>query len=262
MSNPRLPVETLDYIVDHLHDTQDALRNCCLVSKSWIPRTRKHLFANVRFPTEKCIESWKKKFPDPSTSPACYAKALFVDCPRAITAGSWLRGFSRVEHLEVNVRLRDFSSDGSTTLLVPFHGFSHVIKSLRMTVPVLLPSPAANLILSFPLLEDLAVTTSYGTSGDGSYGSNRLLTVAQPSNPRMFTGTLELNLGRQMKHFIRLLLSLPGGIHFRGLTLKWRHDGTHLPTTALVEGCSRTLEFFDLACKQCAASVRHPCPRR
>jgi hypothetical protein len=36
MSNP-LPAELLDYVIDHLCDTQDALRNCCLVSKSWVP---------------------------------------------------------------------------------------------------------------------------------------------------------------------------------------------------------------------------------
>ena len=39
MSNLHLPAETLDHIVDHLHDTKDALRNCCLGSKSWVPRT-------------------------------------------------------------------------------------------------------------------------------------------------------------------------------------------------------------------------------
>ena len=27
MSNPRLPPETLDHVVDHLHDTEDALKN-------------------------------------------------------------------------------------------------------------------------------------------------------------------------------------------------------------------------------------------
>ena len=48
MSNPHLPAEILDYIIDHLHDTEDALRNCSLVSKSWIPRTRTHLFADVK----------------------------------------------------------------------------------------------------------------------------------------------------------------------------------------------------------------------
>jgi hypothetical protein len=39
MSDPRLPAEVLDHVVDHLHDTKAVLRNCSLVSKSWIHRT-------------------------------------------------------------------------------------------------------------------------------------------------------------------------------------------------------------------------------
>jgi len=44
-----LPPEILDLIVDHLHDEPTALKACCLVSKSWVPRTWNHLFALVEF---------------------------------------------------------------------------------------------------------------------------------------------------------------------------------------------------------------------
>jgi hypothetical protein len=80
MSNPRLPAETLDRMVDYLHDTRDALRNCCLVSKSWVPRTRRHLFADIKFYTTKSLQSWKNVFPDPANSPARYTKTLTVRC--------------------------------------------------------------------------------------------------------------------------------------------------------------------------------------
>ncbi|KAF9644805.1 hypothetical protein BDM02DRAFT_3066647, partial [Thelephora ganbajun] len=52
MSNPYhvcLPPEILDYIVDFLHDTPETLKQCCLVSKSWVSRTRKSLFADIEF---------------------------------------------------------------------------------------------------------------------------------------------------------------------------------------------------------------------
>jgi len=107
MSNLRLPTEILDHVVDLLRDTENALRNCCLVSKSWIPRTRKHLFTDVDFLTEKQLESWKEAFPDPSTSPAHHTKALFIACPcirvavADAKAGGWIRGFSCVVHLKV-----------------------------------------------------------------------------------------------------------------------------------------------------------------
>ena len=63
---PYLPLETLDYIVDLLHDESPALKECCLVSKSWIPRTRRHLFAHIRFYSADNLKSWKKTFPDPT----------------------------------------------------------------------------------------------------------------------------------------------------------------------------------------------------
>jgi hypothetical protein len=61
MSNSRLPAETLDHVVDHLPTTKDALRNCCLVSKLWVPRARKRLFANVALnPTAGSPQPWKE----------------------------------------------------------------------------------------------------------------------------------------------------------------------------------------------------------
>ena len=62
MSNHHFPPELLDYIVDLLRDSQGVLGNCCLVSKSWIPRTRRHLFENIRFDTGKREQSWKEMF--------------------------------------------------------------------------------------------------------------------------------------------------------------------------------------------------------
>ena len=78
MSNLGLPTELLDKIFDLLHDDTDTLKRCCLVSKSWIPPTRKRLFAEVEFFSPKIRQAWKNTFPDPSTSPACYTKSLQV----------------------------------------------------------------------------------------------------------------------------------------------------------------------------------------
>jgi len=105
MSTAHLPPELLDHIIDLLHDSRAALRNCCLVSKSWIPRTRSHLFADIKFNTEGKLESWEEIFPDPSTSPARYAKTLTIGCFQVFTAadaetGGWISSFSYVERLE------------------------------------------------------------------------------------------------------------------------------------------------------------------
>jgi hypothetical protein len=184
MSSPRLPPEIFDYIADLLHDQRETLKRCCLVSKSWVPRTRKHFFAAIGFQSEERLKLWKKAFPDPSISPAYYTKTLFVDCPQVVVAadaepGGWIRGFSRIVHLSVGNRR--LSVDGSFSL-VPFHGLSPNVKSLYITVHALPPSRMINLIFSFPLLEDLAVFTSSKTSPDNRDSPNRLLTAVQPSS--------------------------------------------------------------------------------
>ena len=62
MPHLSLPPELLDHVVDNLSLTRDALKTCCLVSESWIPRARKHLFANIEFLTPEHLQSWKNLF--------------------------------------------------------------------------------------------------------------------------------------------------------------------------------------------------------
>jgi hypothetical protein len=265
MSNPYLPPEILDCVVDLLHDELEVLKRCCLVSKSWVPRTRNHLFAEIIFYDEKRLKLWKKMFPDPSTSPACYTKTLFVDCSQAVVAadaevGGWITSFSRIVHLSVGSQR--FSVDGSLSL-VPFHGLSPVLKSLRVTVPALPPSWIIDFSLSFPLLEDLAVNPDpyHGALDDNGGSFNGPLTAVQPSSPPMFTGSLELDMEEGMELIIRHLLSLPNGIHFRKLTLTWSHEADPLTTTPLVERCSHTLESLEIS-DFISTSIQYMCPRR
>ena len=263
MSNPYLPPEILDYIVDLLHDNPDSLKQCCLVSKSWISRTRKHLFAEVSINAEQHLESWKTMFPDPSTSPGYFAKSLHVGCARAVTAadgepGGWLTGFSHIVHLGVETQEMYFGD--SLVSLVPFHGFSPVIKSLRLRSPSLPPSLVFDFVLSSSLLEDLSVTchgTQPANDGDGSDGPS-----TQPSNPPLFTGSLKLFLLSGMKPIASRLLSMPGGIHFRKFTLECHHKEDLLLAVALVRECSHTLKSLKVACGSCGMSIRCLRPHR
>ena len=263
MSNPHLPAEMQDHVIDHLHDKPETLKQCCLVSKSWVPASRMHLFTNLKFYTPQDVQSWKKTFPDPATSPAYHTKTLYVG-PQVVAAadpevGSWVRGFPRVVHVTVgNQGLPPFESSS----LVPFHGFSPAITSLRLT-SVVFPSPRVfDLVTSFPLLEDLAVIAAQDLPFDDHDGSDGLWTAVQPPNPHIFTGSLELYLKAGMERFTRRLLSLPGGIHFRKLTLTWSHEEDLVPIMALVEECSHTLESLTVTCNIVGTSIRHLRPRR
>ena len=261
MTTPHLPAEILDHIVDNLHDAERALKNCCLVSKSWIPRTRKHLFADIALITRDDLALWKETFPDPSSSPACYAKILSIHCPYAIAGadvetGGWIRGFSRVEHLRVGgyKAVNGMHADETKNFLVPLHGFSPAVKSLHVDFIACPSSQILDLILSFPLIEDLTVINSQDVSTHDLGDLDGPLIAVQPSNLPAFTGSLELSQGG-MNPISQRLLTLPGGIHFRELHLTWFHDVDLPLTTGLVEGCSSTLEFLDIACSFHGTSI-------
>jgi len=269
MSSPRLTAELLDHVVDYLHDSKDALRKCCLVSKSWVPRARRHLFAEVWFETEEDLESWLGIFPDPSTSPARYTKNLIIDCPQAVAiadgeGGGWIRSFSHVINLELGSSSQlpgTYEDDESATFLIPLQGLSPFVKSLDMDCPGLPSSRIFNLILSFPLLEDLTLTNYGYEATDEDDGSNGPPIAVQPSNLPVFTGFFKL-VTKELVPIVRQLLSLPSGIHFLKLTLMRGRREDILLIMALVEGCSRTLESLDITCDPPGVFIRHLCPYR
>ena len=75
---PRIPQDIIDEILDHLVTDSGAryLRTCALVSKSWIPSCRRHLFRVGSF-TAASLREWLKKFPVPEDSPAHYVRDIW-----------------------------------------------------------------------------------------------------------------------------------------------------------------------------------------
>ena len=261
MPSPSLPEELLDHIIDLLRGGRDALKNCCLVSKSWVPRTRRHLFACVLIHTSATLQLWKKTFPDPSTSPAPYAKYLFIDCPQDVTAADgeedgWIRTFSRVVHFRVDAT----ETSGSLISLTPFHGFSPIIETLHVNFTATPSSRIFNLILSFPLLKNVAVVTYDGLIDYAEVLDDRHLTPLQfhPSDPPAFTGCLELSMGTGIGPITSRLLSLQGCLHFRKLRLVLQKGNDILLATALVGSCCATLESLYLKCAPIGVYVWRP----
>ena len=126
-----LPPEILDLIVDHLHYEPAALKACYVVSKSWIPRARKHLFAHVEFEAYN-LERWRKTFPDPSNSPAHHTRSLSILYPLKVTAegtdvGGWIRTFRNVEHLELSSLI--------PATFIPFHELWPTLRSSAWLIP-------------------------------------------------------------------------------------------------------------------------------
>ena len=59
MMSPSLPSEILDLIFDHVRDEQPTLKACCVISKLWMQRARRHLFARIEFHASRSqVELW------------------------------------------------------------------------------------------------------------------------------------------------------------------------------------------------------------
>jgi len=119
MSCTFLP-EILDLIVDHLRHQPAALKECCLASKSWVHRTRRHLFAYIEF----C------PLHPPIQPPSLLRTHSLLSRPPTITPadadiGSLVRTFHRVVSLYVNV----LGWEDDQFSFISFHGLSPILRS-------------------------------------------------------------------------------------------------------------------------------------
>ena len=224
-----LPPEIFDLIIDHLRDEPAALKTCCVVSKSWVPRTRSHIFACVEFDASRSpVELWEKTFPDPSNSPAHHTRKLFVHGIPVVNVvgagvGGWIQTFHNVTHLEFTGLDR--------ASLVPFHGLSPAVKSLRLDYST---TQVFDLICSFPLLEDLALVDPYHEADEDGWNT--------PLTSPKLTGSLDLLTFGTTRFITCQLLDLPGGLHFSRIYVTFSDGGEAKLMTDLVSGCSDTLE--------------------
>ena len=227
-----LPPELLDLIADHLHKEPATLKACCIVSKSWISRTRKYLFAHIQFFSPmRSVELWKQTFPDPSSSLAPYTRTFsFLEFHSTTLVNpdviGWIRSFDRVENLFLG-----FIRDSHGASLVQLHGFSPALKSISLAYSTGLLSKILNFISTFPLLEDLVLMAGPYSNDTGKWIS--------PSTSPKFTGSLHIDGG--VPSITRWLCGLPGGLHFRQIHLSYQDDYTPL-IASLVSKCSNTLE--------------------
>ena len=244
-----LPPEIVDLIIDHLHDEPATLKACCLVSKSWIQRTRIHLFVDIKFhPLGRRVSRWRETFPDRTNSPAHHTRTLSICHPQLITAADvhTLLTFCGVLQLTVDT---DLWHDQRVSL-VPLRGFP-VLRSLHLTLTSLPDSEIFGLVCSLPLLEDLALVSRNRRRANGGWN-------IPPTSPRL-TGSLELRMIEGIGSTTRRLLDLPNGLHFTKIAVPWFSGGDILSTMYLVSRCSGTLESLDIT--NHLSSVFHLAPR-
>ena len=238
MSNPCSPPEILDHIIDFLFNNPDALRQCCLASKSMVSRARKHLFAQITFNDGDYLK-WKKAFPVPTNSPAYHVHTLAINCGTRSFEGDLVQYFSRVERLIISGSDSRFPGP-----FIRFHG-SPCLKSLQVSSSTLRPNFFI-LLRSLPLLEDLSLGANMTSSVNIWREQGESPTFTFPSTSPPLTGTLDLRLSKEMVQTVQELLDLPGGLHFRCLNLWCNLDGEFKRVAKLVAACSNTLEHLEV----------------
>jgi hypothetical protein len=139
MPNPYLPAELLDHVVDLLHDTEDALRSCCLVSKSWIPRTRRHLFADIEFYTAETCNHGKTRFQILPPLLRVTPHICSLDSPWVLRPQMQKRVVGFPPFLALCPFRSGIAAETANESLAPFHGFSPALKSLRLTYDAFQP---------------------------------------------------------------------------------------------------------------------------
>jgi len=229
----------LDLIVDFLHDEPGALKACCLSSKSWIHRTRQHLFARVEFSLESHVKLWEETFPDPFNTPARYTRNLSIRRSRVVTSlgrgvGGCIRTFSGIVRLDVDIR----GNGGEEDPFITLRGLSPTLKSLRLAYGSSVSSSKIfGLVCSFPLLKDLALLSPGNNSEVDGWN-------IPPTSP-VLTGHLELTMVGRIRPTVDRLLELPSGLHFSKISVLCLIEDVK-PMIDLVSECSDTLESLTI----------------
>ena len=152
-------------------------------------------------------------------------------------AGDLVRNFPRIVRLVLTIPKNLCESEIS---LAPLCKSSPSLKSIHVDFPFLQLRKTFDLILSFPLLEDLALF-GHKLCGSGPHGSQ----AVDPSPSPAFTGSLDLNMPQDNGNTTRRLLDLPNGLHFRKLVLT-QYAGEYGWIMELVTRRSDTLECLNV----------------
>ena len=229
---PRIPQDTINEILDHLVADSDfgSLRASALVSKSWIPSCRKHLFYNVDF-TSKNMNRWLKTFPIPDQSPARYVRNLRL----------WIRRIPRglFKHSAYLKNVRRMFLVGWGKVL----GFQlpslwvlpQSVTSLTIDTGAVTLVEIRDIMVRLPNLDDLSLP------GPLFPMDRREVRGIGKALRGRFRGKLVLhNIRSTNMDVVSTLLEIPTGLHFTEVEIQCARECLP-PVVKLVEACCKTI---------------------
>ena len=228
---PRIPQEIIDEILDHLTGFK-CLQSCALVSKSWTPSCRRHLFHAILF-TSIHMARWLETFPVPENSPTHlirhlhFSIGMFDDIPEK---------FFEYTPWFTNVEKATLSDRGFHPLRIPsFWRLPQSVTSLTIG-----PYTCAGLMrvrdimAQLPNLDNLSLSWSIAEPDGALLGAGRVLRGR-------FCGKLRLLRGcASDADVVGMLLEIPTGIHFTEVQIENVHECL-LSAVRLTDACVKTL---------------------
>lgn len=232
---PRIPQYIIDEILDHLAADSPALaslRSCALVSKSWAPSCRRHLFRVITF-NSRNMDTWFEAFPVPGEVPAHHARTL-----RVFTTGisrlpekffEYPPWFTNVEKAVV------LGHGGVPVLRIPSPWkLPRSVTTLSINTDIVTLADIQTLLAQLPNLENLLL------HGAVTLMDTRALVEAGTVPRGKFGGELVLRGGYVETPVVDMLFETPTWLHFTEVSM---HGGREClrSTVRLAEACSRTL---------------------
>lgn len=203
---PTFPQEVTDDLIDWIAISSAGqrdphLRSCSLVARSWVQRSRRHLFHSVELASASDINNWIGNVRPGVGGVSGYVRKLWMNCHW----DQWSQRFPSVEHLRSFTHVEElrltYWRGGQATeeeVETAFGGFGSSVRSLSVSLPRGDASPFFHLLSLFPHLDDLSIWTS---CLEGSLDP-------LPKNVVTVRGTLVLD-GMQ-EHFVNALIG--GGL--------------------------------------------------
>jgi len=225
----RIPQEILDEILDYLAADSDlsSLRSYSLVSRSWVPSCRRHLFHTIHFNSRKAVLSWGEAFPVPEGSPARHVRDLYFS-----TGDSFYETLSAYTPWFTNVERVTLLRDGRW--IPTFWRLPQSVTSLTIKTDTSNLVQIRDIMVQLPNLDDLSL-------------SGALVPVDNRSLPRIgtalggrFGGRLQLTNGYADEDTVNMLLEVPTGLRFTEVEVFCRHKRL-LSTVSLADACCNTL---------------------
>ena len=230
-----VPEDIVNEILGLLSTDSDfrSLQSCALVSKSWVPLCRRHLFHTILF-TSKDRSRWLETFPVPEESPAYYVREIHLSIGRHDSGPEgffgytpWFMNVERVTLL-VDERFQPFS-------IPPFWRLPQSVTSLTISTDAATRLiHIRNIVAQLPKLDDLSLSGSLV-----AVERRTLLGIGTALGGR-FSGKLRLLKGYASPGVVDMLLEIPTGLRFTEVQIRSMHE-CHLSTVRLAEACSETL---------------------